>query len=167
MFQKVRLIPLLCPGRGLGSGREKDRFLPTVWETALSTCEKQPWPSWLPSITAGYCLLPAQILTTSSLMDFQQGSCICNAFSTHWANELCVAKAAYNFLMSPCFTAGNMLLPPTPCSSVKTPHRVSLDAGSCCRENIITYQQCEAPHQPRSYTPKPISLKNTKSLLQR
>lgn len=129
-------------GRGLSSTCEKDQFLPTVCHDIH---EKQLWPSWLPSITTGYFLLPAQVLTTSSLLNFQQGCCICNAFSTHWANELCVAKAACNFLMSPCFVAGNMLLPPTPCSSVKSVHHVSLDPGSCCRENTITFPQCEAP----------------------
>lgn len=132
-------------GRGPTSTCEKDHFPPTV---GRDIHEKQPWPSQLLSITTGHCLYPAHVLPTSSPLDFQQGCCICNAFSTHWANELRVAKAACNFLMSPCFRAGNMLLPPTPCSSVKTIHYVSLDPGSCCRENIITYQQCEAPSPP-------------------
>ncbi|KAK4831627.1 hypothetical protein QYF61_018567 [Mycteria americana] len=46
-------------GLGLGSTCEKDRFLPTVCHDIR---EKQPWPSWLPSITTGHCRLPAQDL---------------------------------------------------------------------------------------------------------
>lgn len=135
-------------GRGLGSTCEKDQFLPPV---CPDIHEEQPWLLWLPSITAGYCLLPAQVLTTSSQLHAQQGCCICNTFSTHWANELCVAKVACNFLMSLCFMAGNMLLPPTSCSSVKIVHHISLVCGSCYWENISTYQQHETPYQPCSY----------------
>lgn len=130
---------------------EKDSFLPVLF------CDmpEKHGGGWPPSpLASNTTLLPAQFLSTSSSLDFQQGCCICNAFSTHWANELCVAKAACNFLMSPCFMAGNMLLPPAPCSSVNTVLHISLDPGSCCRENIITYQQCKAPHQPCSYTLK-------------
>lgn len=138
-------------GSGLSATHEKDNFLPIL---CCDIHEKRG--CGCPPITTGSCLLPAQFLSTSSPLDFQQGCCICNTFSTHWADEISVAKAACNFLMSPCFMAGNRLLPPAPCSSVNTVLHISLDPGSCCRENIITYQQCKAPHQPCSYTLKPV-----------
>lgn len=149
------LLSVWCPDEHI---RQRTQHYP--WEGWISPYFVlwHSWEAWvwLPSITTGSCLLPAWFLSTSSPLDFQQGCCICNAFSTHWANELCAAKVACNFLMSPCFMAGNMLLPPTPCSSVNTVLHISLNPGSCCRENIITYQQCKAPHQPCSYTLKPV-----------
>lgn len=109
-------------GRGLGTTWEKDDFLPVLCCDIHEDhgCDCPPSP-----------LAAAQLLSTSSPLNFQQGCCICDTFSTHWANELCVAKAACNFLMSPCFMAGNMLLPPVPCSSLNTVLHISLDPGSC------------------------------------
>lgn len=155
MSPKVWLMPhsLCCQfsaqmtilSRGLSTTWEKNNFLPIV---CCDIHEKQLWPSWLPSITTGSCLSPAQFLSTSSPLDFQQGCCICNAFSTHWANEFCVANAACNFLMSPCFIAGNKLLPPAPCSSVNTVLGTHLTLAPAAEKISLLTSSAKPPTSP-------------------
>lgn len=125
-------------GRRLSSTCEKGHFLPPVFHDILPV-----------ACTGPYNLFPH--------WDFQRGCCICNAFPTHWANEPCVAKAACNFLMSPWFMAGNTLLPPTFCSSVKTVPCVSLTLAPAAEKLSLLISRAEPPARP-AHTPQSLFL---------